>query len=134
MSHFTTIKTRLTEKEPLLQALRDLGYAPVEGPIEIRGYEDGRRRVEIKISSPNPDYDIGFHKADGFYECVADWFGLRDFDQTKFLEDLIRRYAYHAARAKLEEQGFTLAAEETTKDGRVHMVLRRIAPYGTSGN
>ena len=127
MSHFTTIKTRLAEKEPLLKALRDLGHEPVEGPIEIRGYEDGRRRVDIKISSPNPDYDIGFQRKDGFYECVADWFGLRDFNQEKFVADLTRRYAYHAARAKLEEQGFTLAEEETTRDGRIHLVLRRVA-------
>ena len=127
MSHFTTIKTRLAEKEPLLKALRDLGYEPVEGPVEIRGYEEGRRRIEIKIASPNPDYDIGFQRKDGFYECVADWFGLRDFNQEKFLAELTRRYAYHAARAKLEEQGFTLAEEETTKDGRIHLVLRRVA-------
>ena len=135
MSHFTTIKTRWAEKEPLLQALRDLGYFPVEGPVEIRGYEEGRRRVEIKIASPNPEYDIGFQKKDGCYECVADWYGLRDFDQTKFVNELTRRYAYHAARSKLEAQGFTLAAEEVAADGRVHLVLRRIhSGHGTAGN
>ena len=31
------------------------------------------------------------------------------------------------ARAKLEEQGFAVAQEETTQDGRVHLVLRRVA-------
>jgi hypothetical protein len=31
------------------------------------------------------------------------------------------------ARAKLQEQGFTLVAEENTKDGRIHLTLRRMA-------
>jgi hypothetical protein len=42
------------------------------------------------------------------------------------LKKIIQRYAYHAALAKLEQQGFTLA-NETQEKGRVHLVLRRMA-------
>ena len=31
MSHFSTVKTQLRKREPLLQALHDLGYCPQEG-------------------------------------------------------------------------------------------------------
>ena len=31
------------------------------------------------------------------------------------------------ARAKLQEQGFDLVSEETARDGRIHLVLRRMA-------
>ena len=126
MSHFTTIKTKMVEKGPLLQALRDLGHAPEEGPVEIRGYEGHRMTVDVKIPTANPEYDIGFRKVKGVYECVADWFGLPSLDKDKFLAQLGQRYAYHAARAKLEEQGFALVSEEVGKNGRIHLVLRRM--------
>ncbi|MBI4663159.1 MAG: DUF1257 domain-containing protein [Verrucomicrobia bacterium] len=126
MSHFTTIKTQMTEKEPLLKALEDLGYTPQDGAVEIRGYLGNRTAVEIKVPTKNPEYDIGFHQLGGTYQCVADWYGLREIDQQKFIEQLTQRYAYHAARAKLEAQGFTVASEEVHEDGRIHLVLRRI--------
>ena len=47
--------------------------------------------------------------------------------RAQFLQQVSQRYAYHAARAKLEEQGFTLASEEVREDGRIHLVLRRMA-------
>jgi len=39
---------------------------------------------------------------------------------------LLQRYAYHAARAKLAEQGVTLVSEEVQEGNRVHLVLRRM--------
>jgi hypothetical protein len=126
MSHFTSIKTQMTEKEPLLRALRDLGYEPEEGLVQVRGDLGNRTPVEIKVATKNPEYDIGFRKVGGVYQCVADWYGLREIDQAKFIEQLTQRYAYHAARAKLEAQGFTLASEEVQEDGRIHLVLRRV--------
>lgn len=126
MSHFTHIKTRMVEKAHLLTALKDLGYAPVEGLVEIRGYLGERTRAEIKIGTDNREYDIGFRKVGDAYECVADWYGLKKFDRPRFLDQLMQRYAYHATRAKLEEQGFAIASEEVHKDGRIHLVLRRM--------
>ena len=40
---------------------------------------------------------------------------------------LTQRYAYHAAVDKLQEQGFTIAREESAQDGQVHLTLRRMA-------
>lgn len=116
----------MTEKVHLLKALEDLGHSPQDGLVEIRGYMGNRTAVEIKIATENPEYDIGFRKVGGAYQCVADWYGLREFNQQKFIEKLTQRYAYHAARAKLEAQGFTLASEQVHEDGRIHLVLRRV--------
>ncbi|MBI3946290.1 MAG: DUF1257 domain-containing protein [Armatimonadetes bacterium] len=127
MSHFTRIKTQMVEKEPLMRALRDLGYAPEEGAVTVRGWGGRRAGVEIRVPTGRLGYDIGFRKVGGAYECVADWWGVRGIRQDRFLQQVTQRYAYHAAREKLEAQGFTLAAEETTADGRIHLVLRRMA-------
>lgn len=127
MSHFTQLKTRMVEREHLLQALQDLGHPYQEGPLDVYGFGGQHVRVEIKIPTQNRSYDIGFRQVDGFYEIVADWWGIRDIDQEQFQQQLMQRYAYHAARAKLEQQGFTLAGEEVGEDGRIHLVLRRMA-------
>lgn len=126
MSHFTRIKTRMVEKEYLKLALQDLGYAYQEGDLKIRGFSGQYTKVEIKVLTKNPDYDIGFRKIGDEYEMVADWWGIRDVNKEQFLQQLTQRYAYHATRAKLEEQGFSLVREEIQEGGRIHLVLRRM--------
>jgi hypothetical protein len=126
MSHFTRIRTRMVERAYLLAALRDLGYVPEEGELEARGHGGNRTRVEVRVRTRS-HYDIGFRRAEGGYEVVADWWGIKDVKQKEFLPQLQQRYAYHAARARLEEQGFALVAEEKQADGRIRLVLRRMA-------
>lgn len=125
MSHFSRIKTQMVEKEYLKQALADLGYAFEEGDVKVRGWLGRRVPVEIKVRTSNPGYDIGFRKGDAAYECVADWYGVRGVSQHRFLEQVTQRYAYHAALARLKEQGFDLVNEEIQKNGQIHLVLRR---------
>jgi hypothetical protein len=58
------------------------------------------------------------------YEIVADWWGIKDIQQDQFLQQVSQRYAYYAAKAKLEEQGFSLVSEEAQQGDRIHLVLR----------
>lgn len=124
MSHFTRIKTRMVEQEYLTRALKDLGYACEEGDVKIRGF--GGRRTQVQIRVKSRGYDIGFRKVGGAYEVVADWWGVRGVKQKQFIQQVSQRYAYHATRAKLEEQGFTLVSEEVQDGDRIHLVLRRM--------
>jgi len=61
------------------------------------------------------------------FEAIADWSRVRGLEQEKFINQVSQRYAYHAAKAKLAEQGFTLVEEQTTNSGQIHMVLRRLS-------
>jgi len=70
-------------------------------------------------------YDIGFARNGRGYEILADWYGIRGISQRGFRQQVTRRYAYVAARAKLEEQGFSLVREEAQAGGGTRMVLRR---------
>jgi len=126
MSHFTRIKTQMVEREYLKRALKDLGYAWEEGNVEVRGYGGRRTRVEIKVGAGSRGYDIGFRKAGSAYEIVADWWGIRGISREEFPQQVTQRYAYHAARAKLEEQGFALVSEEVQEGERIHLLLRRM--------
>ena len=125
MSHFTTIKTKIVEKEYLKQALSELGHNYQEGNVKIRVYQGIQAPVAIKILTKNTGYDIGFRQSDNAYEIIADWWGIKDVKQDRFLQQVSQRYAYHAAKAKLEERGFSLVSEETQEGERIHLVLRR---------
>lgn len=127
MSHFTRIKTKMVIKEFITQALDDLGYTWEEGDLQMRGFLGERTRVEIKVRKPRRGHEIGLRKSGDSYEIVADWYGVRGVSKDEFQQLLTQRYAYHAARAKLMEQGFDLVSEETEQDGRLHLVLRRVS-------
>ena len=125
MSHFTTVETRMVESAYLLAALKDLGYTP-EQSATVRGFAGSSTAGEIKVATGSRGYDIGFRRSGGSYEMVADWWGIRDVNQEEFVRRLTQRYAYHAARAKLEEQGFDLVQEQQQQGGGIHLVLRRV--------
>jgi hypothetical protein len=126
MSHFTRLQTRMVERGFLAAALRDLGHQVEAGDVQVRGFNGITTRCEMKIATRHRGYDVGFRKAaDGAYEVVADWYGITDVTPQDFITQVHRRYAYHAARARLAEQGFSLVGEEQTADGQVRLVLRR---------
>ncbi len=126
MSHFTTIQTKLVEKEFLKKALTDLELAYQEGEVDIRGYNGQTARVEIKVPTKNPGYDMGFRKQGGAYDLVADWYGIKDVNQEQLVQNLNQRYAYHAAREQLEQQDFTIVEEEVLADRTIHITVRRM--------
>ncbi len=126
MSHFSRIKTQMTELEYLTQALSDLDCQWETGDLHIGGLGAGRRKVEIKVKTNLFRREVGFVKSSGGYEIVADWWGISKAQRDKFRQELAQRYAYHAARAKLEAQGFGLVTEEKQPDGSVRLVLRRM--------
>jgi hypothetical protein len=127
MSHFTRIKTKMVEKAFITQALDDLGYGWEEGKLQMQGFLGERAGVEIKVRTPDKGYEIGLRKSGDAYEIIADWYGVRGVRKNEFQQQLMQRYAYHAARAKLMEQGFDLVSEATEQDGRLHLVLRRVS-------
>jgi hypothetical protein len=127
MSHFTRIKTRMVIKEFITQALDDLGYTWEQGNLQIRGFLGERTGVEIKVRTPAKGSEIGLRQSGDSYEIVAEWYGMRGVRKDEFQQQLTQRYAYHAARARLQEQGFDLVSEETEQDGRLHLVLRRVS-------
>lgn len=129
MSHFTRLETKLVDRQHLLSALADLGYAYEEGDVSIGAYGGQRTAVDIRVPTRNPAYGMGFRRereGDAF-ELVADWFGVREHDREQVLASVTRRYAYRAAVDSLSQQGFGLVSEEQDDEGRVHLVLRRMA-------
>ena len=135
MSHFTKLRTRIVDIDALLKALSEVGFNTVETheiAQNLRGYLGDKRKqtAEVIIRRKfigRASNDIGFkRREDGTFDAI-----ISDYDRKKYSEGwlsrLTQRYAYHAARAKLEEQGFSLVTEEVEEGERIHLVLRRMA-------
>ena len=103
-------KTKLKDKEMLSQALTDLGYK-----IRFARFQDKIRIIGMRIS---------FVKTNEFYDMV--YVNQGDLNsKNEFLNQVNQRYIYNITVTKLEQQGFSMASEQTEKDGRIHLVLRR---------
>jgi hypothetical protein len=137
MSHFTQLRTKITDVPHLVAALGDVGYETVEvhesaqqlygylGDVRAQRAEVIVRRAHVGVSSN----DLGFERQpDGTFRA---W--ISDFDARKhneaWLHRLEARYAYHATRATLAQQGFSVIGEETDRDGTVRLVLTRQVGY-----
>lgn len=107
-------KTKMKDRELLIQAIKEAGYSCEESQFPLGGL-----RAEIKISGRQ----IGFNRRGDCYEMVS----LREPKAAQVLQQIMQPYIYLVTRQKLESQGFSVASEEKQKDGRIHLVLRRMA-------
>ena len=73
MSHFSTVKTELRQRQPLVAALRDMGYSPEEGARQVRGYRGQTVEAELAVAMKEGG-DLGFrwNATNGAYELVTD--------------------------------------------------------------
>ena len=127
MSHFSTVKTQLKKREPLFQALIDLGYAPLEGETEVRGYQGQTVKAELAVRMDKGG-DIGFrlNKATGTYELVTDldlW--KQSLPVDRFLSKLTQRYAFNAVVSETSKEGFQISEQKNNLDGSIELVVTR---------
>ena len=127
MSHFSTVKTELRQREPLVSALRDLGYSPEEGARQVRGYRGQTVEAELAVMA-NEGGDFGFrwNAEAGAYELVTDldlW--RQQVPIERFLSKLTQRYAFNPVLAASAQEGFEVAEQRTCQDGSIELVVTR---------
>ena len=127
MSHFSTVKTELRDRESLLAALRDLGQEPSAGERPVRGYRG--QTVTADLCCPQSEGgDIGFrwNSAEQHYELVTD---LDLWKQTvpveRFLAQLTQRYALQSILRSSAEEGYQVAEQRQQADGSIELVVTR---------
>ena len=127
MSHFSTVKTELRDRESLLAALRDLGQEPSAGQQPVRGYRG--QTVTADLCCPQSEGgDIGFrwNSAEQHYELVTD---LDLWKQTvpveRFLAQLTQRYALQSILRSSAEEGYQVAEQRQQADGSIELVVTR---------
>lgn len=127
MSHFSTVKTELRDRESLLAALRDLGQEPSSGEQPVRGYRG--QTVTADLCCPQSEGgDIGFrwNSAEQHYELVTDldlW--KQSVPVERFLAQLTQRYALQSILRSSAEEGYQVAEQREQADGSIELVVTR---------
>ena len=135
MSHFSKIKTRITNKKYLVEALKKMNYE-ILNQTKCRGYNGNTIDADIVIKVPETDYNIAFVKNNKNYDLVADWYGIKNVDSSKIVTEIEtnitiienkinQQYAYNNTIEKLKDKGFSID-EEITENGEIRIKLSRI--------
>lgn len=119
MSHYTTIETKIRDREALLLALADLGYPTVETheqPAHLFGYM-GEERPELahviirRAQIGNLSNDIGFARDEaGCYRAIVSEYDSREHG-ADWQRRLAVRYGYHATVRAAQRHGFRVTSE-----------------------
>lgn len=124
MSHFTQVATKISNKELLLNCLKELGYE-VEENVSIRGYRGQETPVDIAVRM-RQGYDIGFTLgADGTYSFVADWFGVQGVNEQQFTTKVQQQYALGTVMEQVSRQGFNVIEQQRDENGQIRITVRR---------
>jgi len=131
MSHFTTIKTKITDSNALRKALKDLGYPIIEEGhnLPLYGYQGDKRPqtanivVRRKYISAASN-DLGFIKVGIAYEMIISEYDV-DLLGSDFVNNLMQRYAYHKVLSETKSQKWTKVKEENMQDGTIKLVLTK---------
>ena len=129
MSHFSTIKTELRDRQSLLEALEDLGHGPRQGSLMVRGYRGQTVEAQLAVAQANgADIGFRFNPETGSYELVTD---LDLWNQAvpveRFLAQLNQRYALRSILAATAEEGFQVSEQAQQQDGCIELVVTRWA-------
>tara|TARA_E500000331_G_scaffold356549_1_gene415216 strand:+ start:22 stop:399 length:378 start_codon:yes stop_codon:yes gene_type:complete len=123
MSHFSTIKTKITKKPALLEALELLQYNVVEN-VELENpldHDHKKWQVDIAI-----DNEIGFRWNGTEYELVADLQTWKDpIPPKRFIEKVTQQYARMTIHNKIKEDGWQVAEEWEMDDNSIELTVTR---------
>ena len=123
MSHFSTIKTKLTNEDHLLKALRVLQYPAyidkrLQNPVDHRHEE-----VEVQIAVGNK---MGFKWNGTEYDLIVelDAWDL-DVPVQRFIDKITQQYAIASIETDTAKEGFTVESKVENVDGSVELVVSK---------
>ena len=139
ISHKTTIKTELTNKSYLKQALTKLGFTYTEAPIgqtikTTGSYHAGIADVDIRLESHNGKNlkgSIGFkEEKDGTFSTTGDFYGMSFSEGDSItMEKLKNKVTARSKEAEINDHllqlGFQMSDEENTAKGVQELTFER---------
>jgi len=127
MSHFTTVKTKIVDKECLKRTIKELGYNYQDEKTRIEGYNERTIKADIVIKTKGI-YDIGCKWNGDTYDIVADWWVVEQDSSIKkqaFISELTQKYACNKTKDVLKEKGFVLAEEKVNYKNEIVLTVRQ---------
>ncbi|MEA5420011.1 DUF1257 domain-containing protein [Spirulina sp. CCNP1310] len=109
MSHFSTLRTKITDVEILQNSLRDLGIT-TKTNAEVRGYNGQQVRADL-VAVLDGEYDLGWSgNGDGTFDLIADLWGVaKKHNQTELINSINQKYAVNKTLAEVQQRGLNNA-------------------------
>ena len=135
MSHFSTIKTKIKDKDILVEALQligerpnvpsDLGMSVVDLVITNPSHAEEHPTTEVELSIGS---DIGFrlNPDTGAYDLIADkqtW--NKDVPIERFIDKITQQYARMTIHNTIKEEGFEVEEEWEMDNGSIELTVTR---------
>ncbi len=104
MSHFSTLRTKVTDATVLKNSLRDLGIE-VQSNANVRGYNGQQVRADI-VAVLDGDYDLGWSQnTDGSFDLIADLWGVaKKHNQTELINSINQKYAVNKTLSQVQQR------------------------------
>ena len=105
MSHFSTLRSQLTNVDILKDSLLNLGFV-VQTDVAVRGSDCQHVRADI-VAVLEGGYDLGWSRsADGSLNLIADLWGVaRKHDMPKLISSINQKYAVNQTLATVKRPG-----------------------------
>jgi hypothetical protein len=105
MSHFSTLRTKITNAEILTTSLNDLGIT-TQIEADVRGYNGQRIRADI-VAVLEGEYDLGWSRnSDGSFDLIADLWGVaKKHNQTELINSINQKYAVNQTLSEVKQRG-----------------------------
>nr|YP_009295875.1 hypothetical protein Schim_129 [Schimmelmannia schousboei]AOM64810.1 hypothetical protein Schim_129 [Schimmelmannia schousboei] len=125
MSHFSKIKTSISNLETLKKTLKDFKIDYKINKCFIQDGNKNLKRVDLIVHENNNDL-FGFSWDGQEYSLVADLqFWNQKISVERFIEKLIQQYALNAIVEESINEGFKQIDKEVMKDGSIKLVIQR---------
>ena len=105
MSHFSTLRTKLTDAAILKATLRNLGIC-VQSDATVRGAGCRRVRADI-VAVLEGEYVLGWSRnADGSFDLIADLWGVaKKYNQAELINSINQKYAVNKTLSNVRQPG-----------------------------
>lgn len=92
-SHFSTLRTKITDAECIAKALLSLGFT-VKTFSDVRGFGGQKIRMDV-VAVLEGDFDLGWSEnSDGSFDLMADLWGVsQKYSQTELINSINQRYS-----------------------------------------
>lgn len=105
MSHFNTLRSKLTDIEILKESLYNLGFT-VQTDAVVRGSNGQQVRADI-VAVLEGGYDLGWSRnGDGSFDLIADLWGVaRKHNMSGLISSINQKYAVNQTLATVKRPG-----------------------------
>ncbi|MGL5034037.1 MAG: DUF1257 domain-containing protein [Microcystaceae cyanobacterium] len=105
MSHFSTLRTKITDVEILKASLQDIGIN-TKTEANVRGYNGQQIRADL-VAVLDGEYDLGWSRnVDGSFDLIADLWGVaKKHNQTDLINAINQKYAVNKTLSEVKQRG-----------------------------